>query len=359
MSVAVSVIVPVYNTESYLNQCVESLIHQTLENVEFIFVDDGSTDGSVDILKQYQEKDSRIKILQQKNLYAGVARNHGLEQATGKYIIFLDSDDFFDPDMLRNTYRCAEKNQAEIVIFGFRKYDDSLKQFKHASLFWGRQFPKGVFSAEDVGEQFFWKCPAFPWNKLFLKSFVDKHHLRFEAVRKCNDAYFVCMAIALAERMVFLDKNYVNYRIGNQGSLQGASNLDRESFVNCCISIKKGLTEAGKYHGAIRQSAIGMAQGNVTLGMEPPFTQETLEAFYQYTKDHLIPDLFDTPSDFEQSFTVKNIYKSRDFSDFLCRQLQSEKEDKKNNYISVSNPAVRIGRSLLALPLKILSVFKR
>ena len=107
MEVLVSVVVPVYNTARYLNQCVDSLIKQSLKAVEFIFVDDGSTDQSVDILEQYRQKDSRIKILKQKNLYAGVARNHGMEEASGKYIIFLDSDDYFEPNMLQDAYRCA------------------------------------------------------------------------------------------------------------------------------------------------------------------------------------------------------------------------------------------------------------
>lgn len=94
MSVAVSVVVPVYNTAQYLNQCVDSLINQTFRDIEFIFVDDGSTDNSVEILEQYQKTDRRIKVLKQKNLHAGVARNNGMKEATGKYIVFLDSDVF-------------------------------------------------------------------------------------------------------------------------------------------------------------------------------------------------------------------------------------------------------------------------
>ena len=359
VSIAVSVVIPVYNTARYLNQCVDSLIGQTLKEVEFIFVDDGSTDDSVNILEQYQKKDGRIKILRQKNQFAGVARNHGMEEASGKYIIFVDSDDFFEPNMLRDSYRTAEKNQAEIVMFGFRKYDESLHAFKGQSLLWGRQLPKGVFSAADMGNDFYWKYPAFPWNKLFLRSFVEAHHLRFEAVKKCNDAYFVCMAMALAERIKFTNHCYVNYRIGNQNSLQGARNLGRESFVDCCISLKKGLLDAGKYEGNIRQSAVRMALGNVNLGLEPPYTKEALSAFYRHTKEHLIPDLFDSASDFDKSFTVKNIYESTDFSDFLFRQLQSEKSDKQTNYVPVSDPKVRVGGSFLALPLKILRFIKR
>ena len=128
MSVDVSVVVPVYNTELYLNQCVDSLLAQTLKNVEFIFVDDGSTDRSVEILKEYQQKDPRITILQQKNQFAGVARNNGMKAATGKYIIFVDSDDFFEPTMLEEAFNCAEANQAEIVAFDFYRYNNVTKE---------------------------------------------------------------------------------------------------------------------------------------------------------------------------------------------------------------------------------------
>ena len=92
----VSVIIPVYNVEQYLRECLNSVIKQTLKEIEIICVDDGSTDNSLDILKEYAEKDHRITIITQKNLHAGVARNAGLSIAKGEYLSFLDSDDFFE-----------------------------------------------------------------------------------------------------------------------------------------------------------------------------------------------------------------------------------------------------------------------
>ena len=93
----VSVIIPVYNVEPYLKQCMDSVVGQTLKDIEIICVDDGSTDGSLDILKEYATEDSRIQIIEQKNAGAGAARNNGMRHATGKYLSFLDSDDFFEP----------------------------------------------------------------------------------------------------------------------------------------------------------------------------------------------------------------------------------------------------------------------
>ena len=116
----VSVIIPVYNVEPYLKQCMDSVVGQTLKDIEIICVDDGSTDGSLDILKEYATEDSRIQIIEQKNAGAGAARNNGMRHATGKYLSFLDSDDFFEPRMLEKAYDLAEKDQADFVSIQIR-----------------------------------------------------------------------------------------------------------------------------------------------------------------------------------------------------------------------------------------------
>ena len=103
--IKVSVIMPVYNAETYLEEAIECLICQTLKEIEIICVDDGSTDRSLEILEEYSKRDDRIKILHQRNLYAGVARNNGLKQANGEFVIFLDSDDLFERGLLEKTYK--------------------------------------------------------------------------------------------------------------------------------------------------------------------------------------------------------------------------------------------------------------
>ena len=106
----VSVIIPVYNAEKYLRQCLDSVVNQTLREIEIICVDDGSTDGSLAILQEYAANDARIKVLTQKNQYAGVARNNGMAAAQGKYFAFLDADDYYDLNALMVMFQRMEEN---------------------------------------------------------------------------------------------------------------------------------------------------------------------------------------------------------------------------------------------------------
>ena len=130
--VKVSVIIPVYNVEPYLKQCMDSVVGQTLKDIEIICVDDGSTDGSLDILREYAAEDNRIQIIEQKNAGAGAARNNGMRHATGKYLSFLDSDDFFEPRMLEKAYDLVEKDQADFVAYKSDQYHTEKKQFVSA-----------------------------------------------------------------------------------------------------------------------------------------------------------------------------------------------------------------------------------
>ena len=104
MQPKISVIIPVYNVEKYLPECLESILNQNFQDFEIICVDDGSTDRSLDILQEYKRKDDRFVILQQRHAGAGAARNHGIKLAEGKYIQFLDSDDYFEPTLLETIF---------------------------------------------------------------------------------------------------------------------------------------------------------------------------------------------------------------------------------------------------------------
>ena len=129
----VSVIIPVYNVEEYLRQCLDSVREQTLSDIEIICVNDSSTDGSLSILEEYEKKDPRIQVVTQPNGGAGAARNKGLSMASGKYLSFLDSDDFFEPDMLELAYKKAEEDKADFVVFNSDQYYTDRKRFVDVS----------------------------------------------------------------------------------------------------------------------------------------------------------------------------------------------------------------------------------
>ena len=118
----VSVIIPVYNVEEYLEECMESVIHQTLKEIEILCVNDGSTDHSLQILEQYAKKDDRIRIISQKNGGYGKAMNQGLDAASGEYIGIVESDDYADPEMFEEMYNVASSNQLDVVKSGFYYY---------------------------------------------------------------------------------------------------------------------------------------------------------------------------------------------------------------------------------------------
>ena len=123
-NIAISIIIPVYNVEKYLRECLDSILNQTFQNFEIICVDDGSTDKSLEILQEYKRKDDRFVILQQRYSGAGSARNNGIRLAEGKYIQFLDSDDYFEPTLLEEMYNHAEKFNADLTVCSSRKVDD-------------------------------------------------------------------------------------------------------------------------------------------------------------------------------------------------------------------------------------------
>ena len=122
----VSVIIPVYNVEEYLRECLDSVVNQTLKEIEIICVDDGSTDNSLEILKEYAKKDSRITVITQQNLHAGVARNAGLAVARGEYLSFLDSDDFFELNMLEETYEVAKTENSDLTFYQYKNYNNEI-----------------------------------------------------------------------------------------------------------------------------------------------------------------------------------------------------------------------------------------
>ncbi len=227
--IRVSVIIPVYNTEKYLSQCLDTVLAQTLREIEVICIDDGSTDASVDILKKYAKKDSRVKVLHQQNQYAGAARNRGMEIARGEYLIFLDSDDFFDSTLLEKTYHQAKTvGGADIVLFGGKKFNTKKSEFIDAPyLLREKLLPsEPVFSALDAAENLYKLVTPCPWTKLFRRTYLEENGLQFQYLRNSEDIYFVYLAMSLAKSITYVKEKLVFYRIGRSEQL--TNNLDRD-----------------------------------------------------------------------------------------------------------------------------------
>lgn len=245
----VSVIVPVYNAEKYLSRCMDSIVNQTLQEIEILCVDDGSTDSSVQILKKYAAIDDRIRIITQENKGAGAARNRGLKEATGEYLSFLDADDFFEPQMLERAYRKAKEGTAQVMVFGSDQYLEDTGDFHQVSWTIRKAAlpPYRPMSYRTFTDNVFKVFVGWTWDKLFERQFVLNHQLRFQEQRTSNDLLFVFLAIVLADRIETEDAILIHQRRNVPGSLSNTREKSWQCFYKALIALRERLEEFGLY----------------------------------------------------------------------------------------------------------------
>ena len=249
--IKVSVIIPVYNVEKYLRQNLESVANQTLKDIEIICVDDGSTDSSFEIVKEFAEKDSRFLAVSQENGGAGAARNNGLRRAKGKYLSFLDSDDFFDEKMLEEAYNKAEATQADFVVFQSDQYYEETKEFKDVS--WTLRYaeipPYEPFGRRSMTDNVFKVFVGWAWDKLYNREFVLKNNLWFQEQRTSNDMLFVFSAVAIAKKIACVEKGKVlaHQRRNNKDSLSNTREKSWDCFYHALTALKQRLVDEGIY----------------------------------------------------------------------------------------------------------------
>ena len=217
----VSVIVPIYNVEKYLERCIESIRKQSYTDIEIILVDDGSSDGSSDICDKYIEKDDRISVLHKKNGGLGDARNVGLEKAKGKYILFGDSDDRIHEKLVEETVKEAEKNQADIVIFDYIG-EEMDGQLSDRFTF---DFPeRKVINAIEQKNLIMNSCSAV--NKLILRKTWLLTNLKFPVGKYYEDLATIPKLMVQAERVVYIKEVYYYYLM-REGSIMHSKNFER------------------------------------------------------------------------------------------------------------------------------------
>lgn len=226
----ISVIVPIYNAEIYLRQNLDSILNQTLKDIELICVDDGSTDFTLKILKEYQEKDSRIIIIQQNNQKAGIARNTGLKIAKGKYIIFLDADDFFKDTMLEELYNKAEIDNADTVVCSYYNYDAKTNKVLDIYTIHSSFVKQSPFSAEDIKNSIFSFCRPNPWTKLFKRDFFLENNIQFDDLVSSNDFCGIYTAVAASKRISILNKPLIYYRLNQLNNLTAKRKINLLGF---------------------------------------------------------------------------------------------------------------------------------
>ena len=250
-----SVVIPVYNTAPYLRQCLDSVVNQTLRDIEIICVDDGSTDDSPAILEEYAANDPRITILRQQNQYAGVARNNGMVQASGKYILFCDSDDYIALDALECMVEKSEEDSADICVCAAERYYEHLDLTVSAAgyLKMNRVPDTLPFNRKTNSEYIFSFATIMMFNKMFRREFLVENGLKYDSTRNGEDVYISALALWLAEAITVVDKPLVCYRIDRPDSLVGTLS---ESAVDPLRAWMRVWDEIGQDLGDAEQSFI-------------------------------------------------------------------------------------------------------
>ncbi len=216
----VSVILPVYNVGKYLRQSLDSLINQTLNEIEIICVNDGSVDDSYDILEEYKAKDSRIKVIHKENKGTGAARNDGLRIATGECIGFVDPDDWVKPNMFERLYNLIKEKDLDIAMCMPDGYDEKNAVNAPFPYFVDANFENiiddRVFNWRDLSP---FSYPMCVWNKLYTKELFDKHNIDFAEGLDFEDHKVIFGTLLTAEKIFFIREKLYVYRFNREGSV--------------------------------------------------------------------------------------------------------------------------------------------
>lgn len=212
----ISVIVPIYNVEKYLENCINSIIVQTLEDIEIILINDGSTDKSYEIINKYKAIDSRIIVINKKNSGVSAARNSGLKVSRGEYIAFIDSDDWIEQNMLEKLHKLGEKYNSEVVACNFKSFNDIYNTFNKYPIDEGEYVGKSVIKEKILSKVISGKLKTPVWDKIYKKEFLQNNNIKFdEKITRFEDWYFIIEVYEKVHNLYYLDKNMYNYRIAN------------------------------------------------------------------------------------------------------------------------------------------------
>jgi len=221
MELKISIIVPVYNTSLYLHECLSSLVEQTLDDIEIIVVNDGSTDNSMDVINHYSDKDPRIKVISHDNIGLGPSRNKAISVAKGMYIAFVDSDDYVDRRMFQSMYDLGYNTNSDIIVCDFRYvYENSISINPI-------RIEKDLIELEQLRPDVFFRDYYFSlkmktacWNKIYRRSMLEKNNILFEDNKKVfsEDNLFNLMCFMTNPKIALMEEAFYFYR-AREGSL--------------------------------------------------------------------------------------------------------------------------------------------
>lgn len=283
MNDLISIIIPVYNVVQFINDCMNSVICQTYLNLEIILVDDGSTDGSSELCDLYAIKDKRIKVVHQKNMGLSCARNRGIELARGKYLFFLDSDDYIHPQLIRCLHDTLIKNKADIVFCAHQVVQEKEKikfqpidSVEHMVMEFvtGQECVERFYSHEAIDM-------VVVWNKLYKREHFEK--LRFPAGKIHEDEFVNYKLLYPLAKCVYIKEKMYYYRSRNNSIMNCNFSLNYFDKVDAYCERTEYFRERNRklYCYTLRRYLTSLAEGIIQLKVNFPQEKQRLEQLYE------------------------------------------------------------------------------
>ena len=358
----VSVIIPVYNREEYLRECLDSVVNQTLRDIEIICVDDGSTDRSLEILREYETQDERIFVYTQTHQYAGVARNTGMSHASGKYLTFLDSDDLMLPEALEHLFRRAEALCADIVICDAYRFKTDERKAEQYDVINKRFLPnKKIFNISDFAKNLFQITAGEPWAKLYLRGLLDQYSLEFPNLPRAEDIAFTYSSYVYAKRITILEERLVKCRrFDGSGSLEDTKDRHPLAAFESLELLWTRIEDLG-YEELLRQTFLNKVLDAMAYNSRTVKSAESFAKLYECFRNEIIPT-YNISFDDKTYFYNRNAYnfakkiaESKNLEDYLLyegKTLRAQAQNEKNYEADAIRAfwPYRIGRAITWLP---------
>lgn len=236
--VKVSVIVPIYNAEKYLVRCLDSIVKQTLNDIEIICIDDGSTDSSFSILKDYEKSDKRIQVYKQVNQGQGAARNKAISIAKGEFIGFVDADDYIEPNMFECLYNAAKKYDVDCVHANYNVFFTENNTFTESNLAQAMNVRMGKniiyynipMYISDIKANIITLFAGPIWNKIYKTQILKEYHIEFPNCKMQEDSCFNVHAHLFMKRCLFIEDKLYNYCVTSKSTSTGISDIHFNIF---------------------------------------------------------------------------------------------------------------------------------
>lgn len=264
----VSVIVPIYNVEDYLDRCIDSIVNQTYKNLEILLIDDGSPDNCPEMCDEWAKSDGRIRVIHKENAGLGFARNTGIENASGKYIFFFDSDDYVDKETIEKCILNAEQNNSDMVCFGFKEVCDdgehtvvpvtSSKEIYKDEEVLNELLPELLMEKSGLG--------VSVWSKMFRLDTIKKNRIEFRSEREIisEDSYFIIQLSDKISVSTILAENFYFYR-KNDSSLSRVYRPDRQIKNNIYLEECLKVLNTNNYPDVV-EKAVKICYHSYTIG---------------------------------------------------------------------------------------------